>query len=242
MNAGIGGMDYTGAPQAARTEGDAGALAKAYADDLLNRASQGLKTTPIIDQRTDLDQAGFGNDIHTSEWSYVMRARLQAANGTSANQVIITSGFAPDQVAASYVYELAAMDQWLTNIEADTSHRSQQFKVIADKPTGLGDGCYLSATNRIVEQLTYPASGQCGAVYPVGANTRLVAGQKLSQEVLKCRLKPLDWTDYAPARFTAAEKAQLRSAFPRGVCDYSKSGVGQQRPRGVWLDYSSHRR
>ena len=95
LNAGIGGMDYTGAPQAARTEGDAGALAKSYADDLLNSASQGLKTTPIIDQRTDLDQAGLGNDIHTSEWSYVMRARLRAANGTSANQVIITSGFAP---------------------------------------------------------------------------------------------------------------------------------------------------
>jgi len=25
------------------------------------------------------------------------------------------------------------------------------------------------------------------------------------------------------------------------VCDYSKPGVGQQRPRGVWLDYSAHR-
>jgi len=241
VNAGIGGLDYTGAPQAARTEGDAGALAKSYADDLMNSASQGLKTTPIIDQRTDLDFAGFGNDIHTSEWSYVMRARLQAANGTSANQVIITSQPTPDQIAASYIYELAAMDQWLTNIEADGSHRSQQAKVIANKPTGLGDGCYLSASNRIVEQLTYPASGQCGAVYPVGANTRLVAGQKLSQTVLKCHLKPLNWADYAPITFTAEEKAHLRSAFPAGVCDYSKPGVGQQRPRGVWLDYSAHR-
>ena len=55
------------------------------------------------------------------------------------------------------------MDQWSTNIEADHSTRSQQTKVITDKPAGLGDGCYLSATNRIQQPLTDPATGRCAA-------------------------------------------------------------------------------
>ena len=89
LNASIGGEDYTGTPTAQRTVADPKALRAAYADDLVNSASLGLRTTPIVDQRTDLDGAGFGNDIHTTQWSFIMRARLTAANGTAANQVII---------------------------------------------------------------------------------------------------------------------------------------------------------
>ena len=131
------------------------------------------------------------------------------------------------------------MDQWLTNIAADTSHRSQQQKVIADKPAGLGDGCYLSATNRIVEQLTDPASGQCGALYPVAANTRLAAGQPLSQNGPEVPARAAELRRLRAGHLHRRGEAELRSAFPHGVCDYSEPGVGQQRPRGVWLDYSS---
>jgi hypothetical protein len=41
------------------------------------------------------------------------------------------------------------MNQWLTRIQADHSGLSPQAKVIADKPGGLSDGCYLTATDRI---------------------------------------------------------------------------------------------
>lgn len=236
LNASIGGYDYTGKPVPQRSEADRKALRAAYADDIVNSARQGLASTPIIDQRTDLDQAGLGNDIHTSDWSYVMRARLIKANGSAANQVIIASQPTADQVAASYVYELGAMDRWLTAIGNDHSRRGARAKVIADKPADLGDGCYLSASQRILEPLTNPATGRCGALYPVGSNTQLVAGQKASQDVLKCRLRPLRWSAY-PVAFTRAEKRQLRLAFPTGVCDYDRRGVGQQRPRGTWLTY-----
>ncbi len=37
--------------------------------------------------------------------------------------------------------------------------------------------------------------------------------------------------------FTDAQKAQLRAAFPDGVCDYDKQGVSQRRPIGDWLSY-----
>ena len=106
------------------------------------------------------------------------------------------------------------MDQWLTNIAADTSHRSQQQKVIARQARRSRRRVLPSASNRIVEQLTYPASGQCGAIYPVAANTRLVAGQPLTQTVLKCRLEPLNFADYAPITFTAAERAAAGTGIP----------------------------
>ncbi|WP_329048669.1 DUF6351 family protein [Amycolatopsis sp. NBC_01488] len=240
LNATIGGLDHTGTPVAQRTEADPKALDAVYADDIVNSASQGLRETPIIDQRTDLDLAGFGNDIHTTEWSYVMRQRLLRANGTAGNQVIVENHATAAEAAAASGYELDAMDRWLTAIDADGSHRSLQQKVLANRPADLGDGCYLSAASRITEKLTYPASGRCGTQYPVAADTRMVAGEKLSLDVLKCRLRPLDFRDY-PVTFTAADRKRLRAAFPGGVCDYSRPGVGQRAPIGTWLSYGDER-
>ncbi|MGV9360765.1 DUF6351 family protein [Amycolatopsis sp. NPDC003731] len=240
LNAAIGGLDHTGTPVPQRIAADPKALATVYAEDILNSASQGLRETPIIDQRTDLDFAGFGNDIHTTEWSYVLRQRLLRANGTAGNQVIIENHPTPAEAAAASAYELDAMDRWLTAIDADGSHRSRQQKVLANRPADLGDGCYLSPASRITEKLTYPASGQCGAQYPVAANTRMVAGESLALDVLKCRLKPLDFRDY-PVTFTAAERQRLRTAFPDGVCDYRRPGVGQRAPIGTWLSYGDER-
>jgi hypothetical protein len=236
LNAGIGGLDFTGQPVAARSAADPRALDAAYRDDIVNSASQGLAETPIIDMRTDLDFAGFGNDIHTTEWSFIMRQRLLRANGTAANQVIIENQPTAAEQAAASVYELAAMDAWLTAVDADHSARSRAAKVVADKPAGLGDGCYLSPAQRIVEPLTYPASGQCGAIYPVAADTRLVAGEGLGLDVMKCRLRPLDLRVY-PVTFTPAEQTQLRTTFATGVCDYTRPGQGQHEPRGTWLSY-----
>ncbi|GAB3146862.1 DUF6351 family protein [Amycolatopsis stemonae] len=240
LNAAIGGLDYTGKPVAQRIAADPKALDAVYADDIVNSASQGLRDTPIIDQRTDLDFAGPGNDIHTTEWSYVMRQRLLRANGTAGNQVIIENQATAAEAASASVYELDAMDRWLTAIDADGSHRSLRQKVLANRPADLGDGCYLSAASRITEQLTYPASGQCGAQYPVAADTRMVAGEGLALDVLKCRLKPLNFRDY-PVTFTTADQNRLRAAFPGGVCDYSRPGVGQHAPIGTWLSYGDER-
>ncbi|HEU5265591.1 MAG TPA: DUF6351 family protein, partial [Jatrophihabitans sp.] len=185
LNAEVGGFDYTGKPVAERTVADSTALRAAYADDLVNSASLGLRDTAIIDQRIDLDSvpAGFA-DIHTTEWSFVMRQRLIDANGTAANQVIIENAPTPAQIAAVSVYELDAMDRWLSAIDSDTSSRPLSAKVIADKPADLTDGCYLPSGQRISEPLTYPAGGQCGALYPVASNPRLVAGESLPMPTL----------------------------------------------------------
>lgn len=236
LNSDIGGYDAAGTPVPQRSQADPTALSAAYHDDVLTSAGLGLRNTPIIDQREDLDEAGPLWDIHTTQWSFAMRARLLAANGTAANQVIIESGDAPAETAAASAYELSAMDQWLTGIEADHSGRSRQAEVIADRPASLTDGCYLSAAALVHQPLTDPATGACGSAYPVGSDPRLQAGESQSENILKCTLRPLDFADY-PVTFTDAEQARLRRTFPTGVCDYAAPGVGQNRQALAWRDY-----
>ncbi|MFL6126144.1 DUF6351 family protein [Actinophytocola sp.] len=235
LNAGVGGYDYAGRPIPGRTTGDPRGLSAAYASDLVNTASQGLRYTPVIDQRTYLDRIPVG-DIHTAEMSFIMRDRLRSANGTAANQVIIFSSADPAQSNAAAAYQLDAMDRWLSALDDDPSHRDRAAKVIANKPRDLTDGCFVSATERISEKLSYPPTGRCGQLYPVAANPRLAAGANLSMTTIKCRVKPLNFNDY-PVTFTAEEKAQLRQAFPKGVCDYSRKGVGERPAAGVWRSY-----
>jgi hypothetical protein len=52
------------------------------------------------------------------------------------------------------------------------------------------------------------------------------------------QLQPLNRADYN-VTLTDAQWARLQNAFPQGVCDYSKEGVGQQPPTAPWLDFSA---
>ncbi len=240
LNASIGGFDYLGNPAAERSQASPVALHAAYADDLDNSGAEGLRVTPVIDQRDDLDALA-GLNIHTSEWSFVIRARMQKA-GDAANQVIIENAELGTEVENVNAYELGAMDQWLDNIQADHSWRSLTAKIARDKPGGLGDGCFLngSQTSPTLQPGGLTAggtSGPCETVYPIHADTRIAAGQPEDLYTLKCALAPINWSSY-PVTFTAAEKAELESAFPDGVCNYRRPGAEQRPPIGTWLNYS----
>ena len=102
---------------------------------------------------------------------------------------------------------------WLTAIDADTSHGPLSVKVSADRPHSITDGCILDNGTLVHEKLSYTGSGQCATAFPVASNTRLTAGESLAMPVLKCALQPLRFNDY-PVTFTAAEKTELRAAFP----------------------------
>jgi hypothetical protein len=69
------------------------------------------------------------------------------------------------------------------------------------------------------------------------SSPRQVAGGPLAENVLKCQLRSIRKTDYAPAVLTDAQLARLRAAFPDGVCDFARSGVEQQ-PAVSPLDFS----
>ncbi len=67
-----------------------------------------------------------------------------------------------------------------------------------------------------------------------------MAGGDAYNDTVKCRLKPLRREDYAGTTFTDDQWEQLRRAFPAGVCDWSRPGVGKQRNLS-WLTYQDAR-
>ena len=226
LNRRVGGHDIDGNVVSTRTVADPEALRIAYETGRLNDASRGLSMIPIIDVRryTDGD-----DDVHDIVANHITRARLIAANGHAGNQVFRTyAPGTPIQLAQRYV--LDAMDEWLNNITRDTAQaRSALEKVVRNKPSHLVDTCYLAS----LEPVTDPS--RCQALFPVASNPRLAAGSPLTQDRLKCELKPVDRADYKTP-LTDAQLASLREVFPGGVCDYNRPGVGKRAPQ-TWLSY-----
>src|SRR5262249_32109827 len=58
---------------------------------------------------------------------------------------------------------------------------------------------------------------------------RQVAGGPLAEDVFKCTLKRLNFSDpdYTGITFTSDQQTRLQAVFPDGVCDWSKPGVMQ---------------
>ena len=232
LNEAIGGHDVDGNIVAARDVADPLALKLAYQTGRVDTGGGSLGSVPILDTRGYFDMAG---NLHDRFRSMVTRARLEASNGSAANMVTLM--FPPSGPAPLRPDELvAAMNQWLDNVAGDTSNASAAVKVERDKPSGLMDACWTAEGEKIVEPLTFNGKGRCNQLYPAHSDPRMAAGAPLTDEVLKCSLKPLDLKDYSQP-LTQDQIARLQAVFPQGVCDYSRPGVGQQRVDGVWHRY-----
>jgi hypothetical protein len=85
----------------------------------------------------------------------------------------------------------------------------------------------------IAQLQVYQQATTCNLLYPAFSIPKLVAGEPLENNVIKCQVKAIDRADYKVS-FTAAELAELKTIFPQGVCDYSVPGVGQRPTEGVW--------
>lgn len=235
LNENIGGwnIDVQSRPQ--RTVADEDALRIAYQTGRVTNGAAGLSLVPIIDDRGYLDDVG---NFHQSMYSFVMRARMERDNGHTGNYVV--RRHSPDLDLADD--NLALMDQWLANLKADDSHMAALDKIVRARPADLQDDCFAANGERIVEtpqfdmdRLYDNTRGSCNALFPPHAGLRLVAGGPLTNDILKCQLKQIDFDDYA-VTFTAEEKARLQEIFAEGVCDYSKPGV-QQQTNQTWLSY-----
>ena len=78
---------------------------------------------------------------------------------------------------------------------------------------------------------------KCNQLFPIHSDARIAAGAPMTDDVLKCQLKPIDAKDYkAPP--TADQMNQLKAVFADGVCDWSKPGVGQDAKLATWAIYS----
>jgi hypothetical protein len=166
-----------------------------------------------------------------------MRARLDAANGGHGNQIIWTwqggpglfQNIGPDATIAAKSLDL--INRWVLAIKADRRPISQRQKVLLDKPADAVDACFVGPSDT---EITDAAT--CAATFPHFADPRIVAGSPLTDDVEQCRLKRLRASGYPGISFTADQWARLQAAFPGGVCDFSRPGVGT-RPSIPWLDY-----
>jgi hypothetical protein len=233
VNAKIGGMDIDTNPTPNRIDsGGSPSLARAYTSGMINEANN-------LDQVADIDCRGSNPGLfHDSYRAFAVRARLDRAFGTHANQVIWEG---PDPLFADSSCEqnsFVAIDRWLTAVEQDQGTGTLAQKIIHDKPSDVTDECYNGAGTMLSHSLC-PA-----AVVNLAKTPRMVAGDAITTDNNKCQLKPLVHSDYVeniggvsvPVPFTDAEWAQLQTIFPNGVCDFTKPGEGQQ-PTTPWMTY-----
>ena len=234
LNEKIGGHDKDGNLVPSRAVADLAAVRAAYQTGRITYGGNGLARLPIIDFRAYSDRTERG-DVHLKYHSFSFRERLKAANGAAANEVILLAGAQTPASYAVQAYAIAKMDEWLTNLARDASSDPTIDKIVRAKPADLVDSCYTSTGERIVETQTF-SGGECNKLYPTFPPPRMIAGGPVTNNILKCQFKPVDFEDYK-VTFTKAEKDQLRSIFPNGVCDWKKPGFEQQKPLGTWLRY-----
>ena len=235
LNEKMGGNDIDGKFISERSVGDPIAIRATYESGLMNSGGGGLANVPILHSRGYTDAVG---DIHDRHRDLTIRARLEKANGRSDNQVIwVGPARQRDQAGGVDLTSISVdtMNKWLDNMAADPAPLSTD-KVVRNKPAEAVDAYWDGAGNRFVEKATFAGKGGFNTMYPVHSEPRMVAGAPLTNDVLKCQLKPINYADYK-VTFTVAQKARMSSIFPSGVCDFSKPGVEQVPLKSTYRRY-----
>ncbi len=222
LNTHVGGLDYLDNVQPARSTPDLTGLERVYRSGAVDSANH-LNDVAIIDLRGP-DPGAF-HDVYRT---YAMRARLLRDFGTAANQVL-WRGQSPIIGDVNFADQAVfAVDRWLARVHADRRHVPLANKIIQDKPGDVAARCTDGQGHDI-------PSWVCDETVAKYGTPRMAAGGPLADDTLECQKKPLRRDDY-PVRFTDAQWSALTKAFPAGVCDYSKTGVGQHDAL-AWLTY-----
>lgn len=240
LNEQIGGYDLDGERSMTRSVGDVVGIKAYYRSGRVLNAGLGLRDIPIVELRNYSDRDV--DAVHTKYGTYAFRARLIRETGSHANHIVLLESHRPGFMSASKVggddmshYALTRMDEWLTALAVDLGSGTRAEKLARTKPVDLADSCYDEEGLRIVEEQTV-SGGRCNALYPTHLPPRMVAGGPLVNDVLKCQFKPVSAKDYKVS-FTAAEFTRLKAIFPKGVCDWSKLGMGQVPPKSTWQSF-----
>lgn len=246
LNEAVGGLDRDSTLRAQRTTADVEALNIAYRAGIVASGKQ-LAKTAIIDLRGWDDSNLPANvppgatpgtiPIHHQWYSWAVRDRITAAVGDAQNQALwrfARSGLLPTPGLA--LEGFLSMDQWLTNLKADTSTAAIEQKVRTARPVSgprdTRDFCLLpedaAQTNKVFDMAVCDAN----RFLKPSLSPRQVAGGPRAEDILKCQLKPFAASDYPGVTFTGNQLGRLQSVFQGGVCDWSKPGVGQQAAVG----------
>src|SRR5215470_12482001 len=107
----------------------------------------------------------------------------------------------PAQIAAVTVKSFLTMDTWLSNLNASAPKETinsvrTQAQVIAGKPVAAVDLCFLTGDATFSNPVTDMAVCDADPRLPKHASPHQVAGGPINENILKCALKPLVFTDY----------------------------------------------
>jgi hypothetical protein len=226
VNETIGGADADLKHTAARSAADPAALDVAYRSGIVMDGPH-LARTPIIDVR-GYDEPG----IHHTWRSYSLRARLDHANGGHGNHVLwqfskgmASSDLIPSLESGLTVAAFDVMDKWLGAMNSASPIGPIEHRVLAARPAEGFDFCYLTSDATFATKVTDPAICNADSRLMPHRSPRQVAGGPIDENILKCQRKPFNANDYPG--LTPEQRARLQVAFPDGVCDWSKPGVGQ---------------
>jgi hypothetical protein len=236
LNEGVGGSDADSNPTPTRSVADAAGLKIAYQNGLVSSGAQ-LAKLPIIDLR-GFDESllsGGSVGIHYIWRSFAERDRLDQDGGGHGNQVMWRFGTGLTAPAPLTLQSFLTMDTWLSSLvtsapKATLNSERTAAQVLAAKPATAFDYCYLSTDTTFSTKVTDQATCDADPKLAIHSSPRQVAGGPRAENILKCTLKPLNFSDYTGITFTGTQQSRLQTVFSTGVCDYTKPGVGQQAP------------
>lgn len=239
LNQGIGGFDRDMNHVPERHRADAQANKRAIESGRILYGGAGLATTPVIDYRSYTDHRE-GGDIHMIVHQFSTRQRLINANGHADNHVMQVGGqWGFEQGNDDLGNLFRAMDEWIGNIQAYNQETDAALRVVRARPANLVDSCWDRSGDAIEvleEPLSYGGESRCGELYPSYPTPRQVAGAPLSNDIVSCRLKPVDMADYT-VPFSSEEYRALLAAFPDGVCDWSQGDSSGASHQGTWVSF-----
>lgn len=229
LNEDIGGFDADGAVVAERTATTEDVAARAYRTGRVLHGKN-LHALPTVLVRTDLDELG---DIHTKSWALSLRERVEAAAGADPSSLVLWTALddtAPLEAAATQL-----VDHWATLVRND-GVSGDAVEVAARRPPEAVDLCARGDRVLASGEDVHDDGGPCDDAAPPHLEPRTAAGAPLANDIVKCRLRPVDESDYGTP-LEPGQAARLRAIFPEGVCDWSRPGVGQRPPDKEWRSY-----
>lgn len=246
LNEHIGGLDADGAVTGERSAADPEGTEAAYRSGRLLNGGGGLADVPVVDHRFYQDDES-GGDLHMRYHSFSVRERMEQANGTSDNHVMLAehrdrspNGFVSTSPLA--MRSLEELDDWVSGMHEEQA-RNPGWEPIdamrASRPDFLQDSCWIGTdedAERVVgEQLPLPAGqgDRCADAFPVHTSPRIEAGGPLASDVVACTLEPFDAARH-PVDFTEEQADRAEEVFSEGVCDWDSPGRGQQGLDGTW--------
>ena len=209
-----------GLPVAPRATGNVDAMHSAYYEGLVYL---GEIEDPIINLMPYLEPY---LDMHNSKQPFVIRQRMEDAQGAAPNHVIWALGPSEAELMTLASKAFMTLETWLDD---------QQ------KPADAIDACYTDGLALVasgddvwdgVQTAEALDNGPCADTYEVFRGPRMVAGEDFSADIFKCTTKKLEAAledgTYGGIEFTPEELTQLVAIFGEsGVCDYTLPDAGR---------------